>query len=81
MTDWRRLAGAWGGLWHDLVLTQPPDSHQLAEARATLFSTRPLGKAAVYEEGRLVLRCRLRLLGICARHCKRRACRAPAAVG
>ena len=81
VADWRRLAGAWGGLWHDLVPTQPPDSHQLAEAGATLFSTRPLGQAAVYEEGRLVLRCRLRLLGRCARHCKRRACRAPAAVG
>ena len=81
VADWRRLAGAWDGLWHDLVPTQPPDSHQLAEARATLFSNRPLGQAAVYEEGRLVLRCRLRLLGRCARHSKRRACRAPAAVG
>ena len=75
--DWPRLAEAWGSLRHDLVLTWRAS---WPKPVPPCFRYRPLGQAAVYEEGRLVLRRRLRLLGRCARHCQRRARGAPAAV-
>ena len=63
------------------LLQGPSGGAHATRAQADPRRDGPLWQAAVYEEGRLFLRRRLRLLGRCARHCQRCARGAPAAVG